>query len=100
MCCRGPLILSLTNDEFGEFERHSGKLDLNIKPIQRDDGTIGIRFLDFAASRREIQKREISCFYLRGFFFVVRPEAGHQYPPMHSKFLYPEPKDQMILPYK
>ncbi len=48
MCCRGPLILSLTNDEFVEFERYSGKLDLDIKPIQRDDGTIGIRFLDFA----------------------------------------------------
>ena len=53
MCCRGPLILSLTNDEFVEFERYSGKLDLDIKPIQRDDGTIGITFLQLVHQEKE-----------------------------------------------
>lgn len=46
MCCRGPFILSLANYEFKEFERYSKELDRDLKPIYKDDGTVGIRFLD------------------------------------------------------
>ena len=46
MCCRGPIVLTLSNDEFEEFERNSGKLNLDLKPIHKNDGTIVIKFLD------------------------------------------------------
>ena len=46
MCCRGPLILRLGQDEVPDFEAHGIRLGVEVQITQSSDGGGWLRFLD------------------------------------------------------
>ena len=46
MCCRGPLILRLSEDEVREFEEHAVRFGVEAQITQTPEGEGWLRFLD------------------------------------------------------
>ena len=46
MCCRGPLVLRLDQEEVRDFERHAGRLGVAVRITQTPEGGGWLRFLD------------------------------------------------------
>ena len=46
MCCRGPLVLRLGQDEVRDFEGHAVRLGVAVRITQTTDGGGWLRFLD------------------------------------------------------
>ena len=46
MCCRGPLILQLTEEEVPAFEAQAARLDVHLQVVPAGDGRGWVRFSD------------------------------------------------------
>ena len=76
MCCRGPLILRLTQQEVPAFKRHAAALSVALEITQAPDGGGWVRFSDHAGEHCPVLDDPTSACRI----YVDRPQRCREFP--------------------